>query len=79
MSAENSISNVVNNPNQQLYYNKRGAIYLGENRGADEDDIYIDCSPTGAEDDIATFVSVSNEKNKEQPLNFNNPVVINFL
>jgi len=78
MIVENK-NNVVNNPNQQLYYNKRGAIYLGENRGADEDDIYIDCSPTGAEDDIATFVSVSNEKNKEQPLNFNNPVVITII
>lgn len=62
----------------EVYYNKRGAIYEGGESSTDDNDIYIECHPTGSEGETNVQIpkSITGGKDSDSSLNFKNPVVI---
>ena len=64
-------------PTHEYFYNKRGAIFTDPNSDEGDDDIYIDCHPTGADGELISVPTSS--KNEKSPLDFNNPIVIILL
>lgn len=60
----------------QYFYNKIGAIYSNPESDEGDDDIYIDCQPTGSDGELIPVPGTSNDPDKKPPLDFNNPIVL---
>ena len=65
-------------PSSEYFFNKRGAIFTDPNSDDGDDDIYIECNPTGA-DGEPVVVPSSSKSDKKPPMDFNNPFVIIVL
>lgn len=64
-------------PKIDYYYNKQGAIYANADSDDGDDDIYIDCQPTGADGEP---INVPNSSKKQDTgINFDNPMVVVIL
>lgn len=63
---------------RELFYNKRGAIYEGGSTSVDDNEIYIECHPTGSEGEEPVQIKVD-DTIKEPTLNFKNPAVITLV
>ena len=66
-------------PSTEYFFNKRGAIYNNPNSDDGDDDIYIECNPTGADGELIAVPPSTSKKFDKPPLDFNNPVVIIVL
>ena len=64
-------------PSNEYFFNKRGAIFTDPNEG--DDDIYIECHPTGADGKLIAVPPSSSKKPDKPPMDFNNPIVIIVL
>ena len=65
-------------PTHEYFYNKRGAIFSDPTSDEGDDDIYIECHPTGADGELIPVPGSSKEPEKP-PLDFDNPIVIIVL
>lgn len=65
-------------PSTEYFFNKRGAIYGNPESDDADDDIYIECNPTGADGELISVPNTSKKFDKP-PIDFNNPVVIIVL
>lgn len=65
-------------PSGEYFFNKRGAIFTDPNSDEGDDDIYIECNPTGADGEPIPVPETSKTPNKP-PMDFSNPVVIVVL
>ena len=66
-------------PSTEYFFNKRGAIYNNANSDDGDDDIYIECNPTGADGELIAVPPSTSKKFDKPPLDFNNPIVIIVL
>lgn len=64
-------------PKLDYFLNKRGAIFQDPTSDDGDDDIYIDCQPTGANGEPIPVPNGNASKNV--PFNFKNPIVIIFI
>ena len=65
-------------PKLDYFFNKRGAVFLDPTSDDNDDDIYIDCQPTGSNGEPIQVPS-GNREHKKAPLDFSNPIVITIL
>ena len=65
-------------PNVEYFFNKRGAIYDNLESDEGDEEIYIDCQPTGSSGEPIPVPSSSKTPDKP-PLDFSNPIVIIIL
>jgi hypothetical protein len=62
---------------REVFFNKRGAIFEGASESSDDNDIYIECHPTGSEGEEPVQLAIDNTV--KEPINFKNPVVITII
>lgn len=65
-------------PKTEYFFNKRGAIFTDPTSDEGDDEIYIDCQPTGSSGEPISVPSSSKSSDKP-PLDFSNPIVIIVL
>ena len=65
-------------PQGEVFFNKHGAIYVGENVDPTDDDIYIDCHPTGSSGSETVLEPAASGK-PIIPINIKNPLVITII
>lgn len=63
----------------EVFYNKRGAIFEGASESSDDNDIYIECHPTGSEGEEPVQLPIDSSIKISEPINFKNPVVITII
>jgi carbonic anhydrase len=66
-------------PSTEYFFNKRGAVFTDPNSDDGDDDIYIECHPTGADGELIAVPPSSSKTPDKPPMDFNNPVVIIVL
>lgn len=66
-------------PSREFFYNKRGAIFTDPSADDGDDDIYIECHPTGADGEPIPIPSSSKKHKSEDIIDFKNPIVSVFL
>jgi carbonic anhydrase len=61
-----------------VFYNKKGAIYDGGVTSLEDDDIYIDCRPTGEDGEVVPIPTCNSNKKptNTESFDFSNPAVI---
>lgn len=63
----------------QYFVNKRGAIFTDPTSDEGDDDIYIECHPTGANGEPIPVPQDGGNTNKGDVIDFSNPIVITLL
>ena len=66
-------------PSTEYFYNKRGAIFTDPTSDDADDDIYIECHPTGADGELIAVPPSTSKELEKPPMDFNNPWVIIIL